>query len=116
MYDEDDDGKCGGGSLKGKPLTSYFTLMYRACRLAIKCTTNIDIFPFLNHTIITYDTPKYIKPFELCIFHGCTCQQYGNCIEKEKWPNVIPSLFILANNVTGKVCVDYDDMLNIKSC
>ena len=42
-----DDGKCEGGSLKGKPLTSYFTtLMYRACRLAIKCTTNIDIFPF----------------------------------------------------------------------
>ena len=70
LYDEDDDGKCGGGSLKGKPLTSYFTLMYRACRLAIKCTTNIDIFPFSNHTIITYDTLKYIKPFELFIFHG----------------------------------------------
>ena len=46
-YDNcDGDGKRGGGTiLKGKPLTSYFTLMYCACRLAIKCTTNIDIFP-----------------------------------------------------------------------
>ena len=54
-YDNcDGDGKRGGGtSLKGKPLTSYFTLMYRACRLAIKCTTNIDIFPFsFNNTIM----------------------------------------------------------------
>ena len=48
VYDEDDDGKCEGRSFKGKPITSYFTLMYRACRLVIKCTTNIDIFPLFR--------------------------------------------------------------------
>ena len=82
VYDNfDGDRKRGGGtSLKGKPLTSCFTLMYRACRLAIKCTTNIDIFPFsFNNTIMWY-AQNYSRSFELYLYPWCS---YGIQIEFE---------------------------------